>query len=75
VSAELVDFDAKRIAPKIISAIAGFLMDPPDSEFQRGYLAALCTLYREGLGRGEGDDRLTAAERLLGIEPLGSKPE
>ena len=62
----VIDFDAKRIEPFIMRAIEGFLSDPPDSEFQRGYLAALVVSYKEGLGRGTSDARLEAAEKLLG---------
>lgn len=59
----VVDFEAYRIAPFLMSAIEAFLRDPPDSEFQKGYLAALLIVYREGLGRNT-DGRLDAAERL-----------
>ena len=62
--ADVIDFDAARIAPYLMSSIEGFLGDPPDTEFQRGYLAALITVYREGLRR-DGDVRIAAAEALL----------
>jgi hypothetical protein len=39
------------------------MRDPPDSDFQRGYLAALCCVYREAFGIT--DSRLRAAEALL----------
>lgn len=61
----VIDLDGARIAPYMIEAIDGFLMDPPDSDFQRGFLAALLVLYREGLGRGASDARLIAADRLV----------
>lgn len=64
-TAEIVDFDARKVAPFIIAEIGRFLDDPPDSDHQRGYLAALINVYREGLGRGADDARLLAAERLL----------
>jgi hypothetical protein len=32
------------------SAVQGFLGDPPDTEFQRGYLASLLVLAEEALG-------------------------
>lgn len=57
-SAELISFDAVRASRYIEQAFAGFLIDPADSEYQRGYLAALLTLYQEGLGKGQHDDRL-----------------
>jgi hypothetical protein len=40
-------------------ALVSFLKDPPDSSFQRGYLAALLAIYREGLGKGVDDERMT----------------
>lgn len=64
-AAEVVDFDERRITPYLVEAIGGFLTDPPDTDYQRGYLAALVSVYREGLGREANDARLVAAERLL----------
>lgn len=60
----VIDFDSARVAPFIVRAIEGFLADPPDSDYQRGYLAALVNIYREGMGRGETDARVIAAEKL-----------
>ena len=34
----------------IKSSVAAYLQDPPDTEFQRGYLAALLVLAEEALG-------------------------
>jgi hypothetical protein len=61
--AELISFDAERASRYIEEAFVGYLRDPADSDFQRGYLAALLTLYREGLGKGEGDARLRLLDR------------
>lgn len=63
--ADVIDFDGAKVAPYILAAIDGFLNDPPDSEFQRGFLAALLVTYREGIGRGASDARLMAADRLV----------
>lgn len=60
---EIISFDAEKASRYIEQAFAGYLIDPADSDFQRGFLAALLTLYREGLGRGAGDDRLTLLDR------------
>jgi hypothetical protein len=60
---EIISFDAEKASRYIERAFAGYLNDPADSDYQRGYLAALLTLYREGLGKGEGDDRLTLLDR------------
>lgn len=62
--ADVVELDARRVGPYVSSAIDGFLNDPPDSPFQRGYLAALVAIYKEALGRDKSDARLIAAERL-----------
>jgi hypothetical protein len=40
-------------------SLNGFLNDPPDDDYQRGYLSALLHLWREGLHRDGGEDRLT----------------
>lgn len=61
----VIDFDSRRAEPYIMKAIEGFLNDPPDSEFQEGYLSALISVYREAIGRGESDARIEAAERLI----------
>ena len=62
---DVIDFDGARLAPLLLQGIVGFLNDPPDSYWQRGYLGALLWAYREGLGRGLEDDRLKMAEALL----------
>jgi len=61
-SAKVIDFDAARISTFLMNAIESFFSDPPDSEFQRGYLSALINVYAEGLGRK--DDRIAFAEKL-----------
>jgi hypothetical protein len=58
-SAEVISFDARRASAYIERAFAGFLIDPADTDYQRGYLDALLTLYQEGLGQGQHDDRLS----------------
>lgn len=59
---EIVSFDAEKASRYIERAMLGFLGDPADSDFQRGFLAALLVTYREGLGRGVSDDRLSLLE-------------
>lgn len=44
------DFPAGSIERHVLEEIEGFLGDPPDNEFQRGYLAALLNVATEGLG-------------------------
>lgn len=48
------------------TALLGYLDDPPASEFQRGHLAALVTVYREAL---DGDEDLAShADSLADID-------
>jgi len=63
--AQIIDFDGARLAPLLVRSITSFLNDRPDSDYQRGYLAALLWAYREGLGRGADDARIAAAEKML----------
>ena len=53
-----------KIGRQLRLGILAYLDDPPDSEFQRGYLAALLDLYRDCLER-EGDDRVRLAAKLV----------
>lgn len=56
---EVVSFDAEKASRYLEQAMWGFLGDPADSDYQRGFLAALLTVYREGLGKGATDGRLS----------------
>lgn len=51
----------------VLGAIDGFLMDPPDSDFQRGYLAALITVMTEGFVWS--NERVAKAAKLINKEP------
>lgn len=62
--AELVSFDAGRASRYIERAFAGFLDDPPDTNYQRGFLAALLALYTEGLGKGAVDARVALLDEM-----------
>jgi hypothetical protein len=55
---DLISFDVERASRYLNGVFAGYLNDPADSDYQRGFLAAALTIYREGLGKGVGDDRL-----------------
>lgn len=59
-TAQLISFDAERASNYIITALNMFMVDPADSDHQRGYLSALLTVYEEGLGRGKDDSRIAA---------------
>jgi hypothetical protein len=39
-----------NVREAVAQALEGFIHDPPDTEFQRGYLAALITLAKDDLG-------------------------
>lgn len=62
-SADIVSLDAERASRYIGQALHGFMIDPAETEYQRGYLSALLTIYREGLGKGAGDDRLVLLDK------------
>ncbi|PZQ55765.1 MAG: hypothetical protein DI555_06990 [Novosphingobium pentaromativorans] len=48
----------------IRNSILGYLGDHPDTDFQKGYLAAMVDLYTEVLNR-DPDDRIKAAAKLV----------
>lgn len=62
--AQIIDFDGARARTYIERAVEGFLKDPPDSDYQAGYLAALLAVWEEAIG-SKGDARHEAASRLL----------
>lgn len=62
-SGNVVSFDAEKATRFVDRALIGFLNDPADSDYQRGYLAALLAIYREGLGKGAHDARLGVLDR------------
>lgn len=49
----------------VVRAIEGFLKDPPDCDFQRGYLAALITIGVEAMGLAKDDPLIVAAEEAM----------
>ncbi len=51
----------------IEKAIRGFIADPPDTDYQRGYLAALLVVYREAM---DGDESLARKADLLATPAL-----
>lgn len=62
----IIDLDGRRAEHFLLTSVDLFLRHPPSNEFERGFLAALTAIYRQGLRRGEGDARLIAASRLVG---------
>ena len=68
----VIDFDGARIKPYVFKTLELFLMDPPDTAFQMGYLAGIAAVAREGLGQQD-DARLQACETILsGSVPLST---
>ena len=53
-----------RVMRYMTAAIDGFLGDPPDTDFQSGYLSALVETFRV-FGGSPDDARIQAAERIL----------
>lgn len=60
----VVSFDAMKASRYLEQALMGFLGDPPDSDFQRGFLSALLIVYQEGLGKGGQDDRIKLLDSM-----------
>lgn len=63
-SENVISFDAEKASRYLERAMFGFLGDPADSDYQRGFLAALLVVYREGLGKGATDDRLRLLDEM-----------
>lgn len=61
----IVSFDAEKTVRYLEQSFQGFLGDPPDSDYQRGFLAALLVLYEEGLGKGKHDARIEMLKSWL----------
>jgi hypothetical protein len=47
---QVPDDPSRRVTIYLLEQIAHFVSNPPDADFQRGYLAALLDIYEEGLG-------------------------
>lgn len=60
----IIDFDAAKTRRYLDLCIDGFINDPPDSDFQAGFLGAVVVIYREVLGKTK-DARLDLCERLI----------
>jgi hypothetical protein len=62
--AQIVEFETERVARYVQRVFTGYAVDPATSDFQRGYLAAMLDLYREGMGKV--DDRFAQLQAQLG---------
>jgi hypothetical protein len=74
-AAEIIDFDALRVEPYLEGLFRGYLNDPADSDYQRGYLAAALDIYSECLRRGDGDDRIGLLQKQIRVVPDGPNGE
>jgi hypothetical protein len=66
----ILELQTERASRYLEGVFAGFLADPADTDYQKGFLSMALTLYREGLGKGIGDDRLTLLDRQIGPPTL-----
>ncbi len=60
----VVNEGAALAKSKVGTAIDHYLKHPPQTAYERGYVAALLAVYRDELG-GAGDRRIAATERML----------
>ena len=59
----VIDFDAAKCLPYLRKALLSFLSDPPDSDYQRGFLAGILAVYQEALGKE--DDLVKLCQKML----------
>lgn len=66
--------DPKEVAIKILNSFIG---DPPDTDFQRGYLSAILVFANEVLGVPYNDPTWVAADALVSAkdQPLSEPPK
>ena len=64
--------DLNHVQRYVEDAIKLFVIDPPDSDFQAGYLDCLITIWKEALGKGETKSVADAKKAALMME-AGSK--
>ena len=64
-SEKVVSFDVEKTSRYVDQALWGFMNDPPSSDYQRGFLAALLVVYREGCGKPMDSGRFAVLEGFL----------
>jgi len=62
--AEVVSFDVEKASRYIDQALWGFMNDPVDSEYQRGFLGALLVVYEEACGKPMDAGRFDALRKM-----------
>lgn len=60
------EFDAHKVRNYLDKTINGFMKDPPDTNFQKGFLAAVLVVWEEALGKTE-DGRVKKLEEYCEI--------
>lgn len=61
---DIIEFDAHKVRNYLDQSINGFMNDPPDTDYQRGFLAAVLIVWKEALNKGD-DARIPILEGLL----------
>jgi hypothetical protein len=56
--------DVTSIRGYVRKALEGFLLDPPDSDYQLGYMAAMKQVYTEGLLMQNSDALIVAITKI-----------
>lgn len=56
--------DSEKIEAYLREAMEGFITDPPDDDYQQGYLGALTAIYEEALGMPKDSNILVAVGEL-----------
>jgi hypothetical protein len=56
--------DSQKIETYLREAMERFITDPPDDEYQQGFLGALMVIYEEALGMPKDSNILVAVKEL-----------
>jgi hypothetical protein len=66
--AELIDFQTERVSKHLDNVFRTYLADPAHTIYQQGYLQGLIDLYREGMGKGAGEERIAQLEAQVRVQ-------
>lgn len=67
----VISFDAYKVRTYLDSTINGFLNDPPEGNFQKGFLSAVIVIWEEALGKTK-DARTEKLRELCQHEKLST---
>lgn len=65
---EVHDFEGVKVRKYLDKEVNSFLLRPPISDYERGWMAATVVLYKECLGNMD-DERLRKVEDMVGPLP------